>query len=67
MRTDNRLERGRMIKAKTDCFAYKPGQHTPRRKAECTALDRMYCREGECRFYKSREDVGGELNEKETD
>lgn len=56
-----------MIKAKTDCFAYKPGQHTPRRKTECTALDRMYCREGERRFYKSREDVGGELNEKETD
>lgn len=49
-----------MTKAKTDCFAYKPGQHKPRRKAaECTALDRMYCREGECRFYKNRDGEGG--------
>lgn len=44
-----------MTKAKTDCFAYKPGQQSPRRKAECTALDKLYCREGECRFYKERQ------------
>ena len=35
-----------MTRAKTDCFAYKPGQQKPpRRKAECTALDKLYCRE----------------------
>ena len=45
-----------MTRAKTDCFAYKPGQQKPpRRKAECTALDKLYCRDGECRFYKAAE------------
>ena len=48
-----------MTKAKTDCFAYKPGQQSPRRKAECTALDKLYCKEGECRFYKDRQDMAG--------
>lgn len=48
-----------MTKAKTDCFAYKPGQQKPpRRKAECTALDKLYCRDGECRFYKAADAVG---------
>nr|DAF85674.1 MAG TPA: hypothetical protein [Siphoviridae sp. ctYcY12] len=46
-----------MTKAKTDCFAYKPGQQSPRRKAECTALDKLYCKEGECRFYKEQQNV----------
>lgn len=47
-----------MTRAKTDCFAYKPGQQKPpRRKAECTALDKMYCKEGECRFYKEQQNV----------
>lgn len=36
-----------MTRAKTDCFAYKPGQQKPpRRKAEC-------------RFYKDRQDMVG--------
>ena len=48
-----------MTRAKTDCFAYKPGRQNPRRKAECTALDKLYCRDGECRFYKAAEDVAG--------
>lgn len=48
-----------MTRAKTDCFAYKPGQQKPRRKAECTALDKLYCRDGECRFYKDRQDMAG--------
>lgn len=49
-----------MTRAKTDCFAYKPGQQKPpRRKAECTALDKLYCKEGECRFYKDRRDMAG--------
>ena len=48
-----------MTRAKTDCFAYKPGQQSPRRKAECTALDKLYCKEGECRFYKDRQDMVG--------
>lgn len=47
-----------MTRAKTDCFAYKPGQQKPpRRKAECTALDKLYCRDGECSFYKDRQDM----------
>lgn len=48
-----------MTRAKTDCFAYKPGQQNPRRKAECTALDKLYCRDGECSFYKDRQDMAG--------
>lgn len=48
-----------MTRAKTDCFAYKPGRQNPRRKAECTALDKLYCKEGECRFYKDRQDMAG--------
>ena len=48
-----------MTRAKTDCFAYKPGQQRPpRRKAECMALDKLYCKEGECRFYKATDAVG---------
>lgn len=47
-----------MTRAKTDCFAYKPGQQKPpRRKAECTALDKLYSKEGECRFYKEQQNV----------
>ena len=47
-----------MTRAKTDCFAYHPGQQKPpRRKAECTALDKLYCRDGECRFYKEQQNV----------
>ena len=49
-----------MTRVKTDCFAYKPGQQKPpRRKAECMALDKLYCKEGECRFYKDRQDMAG--------
>lgn len=49
-----------MTRAKTDCFVYKPGQQKPpRRKAECMALDKLYCRDGECRFYKDRQDMVG--------
>lgn len=47
-----------MTRAKTDCFAYRPAQQKPpRRKAECTALDKLYCKEGECRFYKEQQNV----------
>ena len=47
-----------MTRAKTDCFAYKPGQQKPpRRKAECAALGKLYCRDGECRFYKEQQNV----------
>ena len=42
---------------KTDCFAYKRGRQNPRRKAECAALDKLYCKEGECRFYKEQQNV----------
>lgn len=40
---------------KKDCFAYRPGQKNPRRKAECGALNEMYCQYGECKFYKDKE------------
>ena len=57
-----------MTRAKTDCFAYKPGQQKPpRRKAECTALDKLYCRDGECRFYKERQDAVGYQKDEYTD
>ena len=46
-----------MTRAKTDCFAYKPGQQSQRRKAECMAMDKLYCKEGECRFYKEQQNV----------
>lgn len=47
-----------MTRAKTDCFAYHPGQQKPpRRKAECTVLDKLYCKEGECRCYKEQQNV----------
>lgn len=52
-----------MTRAKTDCFAYKPGSQNPRRKAECTALDKLYCRDGECRFYKAADAVGYQKDE----
>ena len=53
-----------MTRVKTDCFAYRPGQQKPpRRKAECTALDKLYCRDGECRFYKAADEVGYPKNE----
>lgn len=48
-----------MTRAKTDCFAYKPGQQNPRCKAECTVLDKLYCRDGECSFYKEQQSVAG--------
>lgn len=53
-----------MTRAKTDCFAYRPGrQKPPRRKAECTALDKLYCRDGECRFYKATDAAGYQKDE----
>jgi len=35
---------------KTDCFAFNN-----KKKLDCTALDDLYCKRGECRFYKTRE------------
>ena len=35
------------------------GEQIRRRKAECAALDKLYCRDGECRFYKYKEPVKG--------
>lgn len=36
-----------MTRAKTDCFAYNPGQYKPRRQ------------KAECRFYKERQSAAG--------
>jgi hypothetical protein len=33
---------------KTDCFAYK--------RTECDALKIMVCKDGKCRFYKSKKE-----------
>lgn len=40
---------------KTDCFAYDP-----KRSNKCAALLKAYCRTGECKFYKTREQVEAE-------
>lgn len=57
-----------MTRAKTDCFAYRTGrQKPPRRKAGCTALHKLYCRDGECRFYKAAEDAVGYQKDEYTD
>ncbi len=43
-----------MKSARTDCFAYRPGQRSPRKKVECAALNELYCINEECRFYKKK-------------
>lgn len=43
-----------MTSARTDCFAYRPGQRSPRKKAECAALNELYCIDEECRFCKRK-------------
>lgn len=35
---------------KTDCFAYKKNLN------RCGALEVLYCKDGECRFYKTKEE-----------
>lgn len=35
---------------KTDCFAFNN-----KKKLDCTVLDDLYCKRGECSFYKTRE------------
>ena len=41
-------------KVKTDCFAYRPKGLNGRGKiAKCNALNRLYCREEKCGFYKA--------------
>lgn len=35
---------------KTDCFAYKKSIHN------CNALNELYCRDGECGFYRTSEE-----------
>lgn len=34
-----------------DCFAYRSS------KKDCSALDELYCKKEECRFYKKSEDL----------
>lgn len=37
------------IEIKEDCFAYRDGK--------CNALNKLYCKEEKCKFYKTREQV----------
>lgn len=39
--------------AKKDCFAYKTSGKEG--KPECTALDQLYCCNGDCSFYKKED------------
>lgn len=50
-----------MGEPKTDCFAYI--LKTTGRE-ECAALDRLYCTEGECRFYKRKMTLCDSCNKK---
>jgi hypothetical protein len=42
---------------KTDCFAYasRRNQNNGRKLETCMALNALYCRAGECKFYKTKE------------
>ena len=37
---------------KTDCFAYRCEDG----KEKCNALNRLYCKEGKCSFYKTKKE-----------
>lgn len=40
---------------KTDCFAYKKDSSVGSSYEVCDALDRLYCKKGQCKFYKNKE------------
>lgn len=40
-----------MSSVKTDCFAYRSGEGG--RKECCEAMNALYCKTGECKFYKT--------------
>jgi hypothetical protein len=45
-----------MSNVKTDCFAYENRVHADgSRKEICKAMTALYCKNGECKFYKSAE------------
>ena len=48
-----------MAEIKTDCFAYKE------KLKKCVALDDLYCKREECKFYKSKSQKGREEKEHE--
>ena len=48
-----------MDEAKTDCFAYRNNG-----KAYCAALELLYCRDGECAFYKKKGTLCDSCNKK---
>lgn len=43
---------------KEDCFAYR------KEKEECNALNELYCKNEECKFYKNREEIRKEYIKK---
>ena len=43
----------------TDCFAFR------KEKLECNALNNLYCKNEECRFYKNRDEYIKEKCKKE--
>lgn len=40
-----------MAEVKRDCFAYNKGSYSK----PCIALDDLYCKKEECKFYKTKE------------
>ncbi len=45
---------------KEDCFAYNGDKS---KTIPCTALNDLYCKNEECKFYKSKEQREKEINE----
>lgn len=43
------------MEPKRDCFAFGP------KMEKCTALDKTYCKEGKCSFYKTKAQRQAEL------
>lgn len=46
---------------KTDCFGYDKGYYLGTQYERCNALRELYCKNEECKFYKSKEQHYNEL------
>lgn len=47
-----------------DCFGYKKEHWFDSTYEECTVLRNLYCRNGKCKFYKTREEFKEGWDEK---
>lgn len=43
------------MSTKTDCFAYRQGNFFGSDFEICDALDKLYCRKENCKFYKNKD------------